>query len=118
MDDIPDERPERFQSVDRRRPEARRAGVCVVAADRRHLANLEAESRSLDQHLRVEHEVIAVLEKWNRLEESTRVGPVPGVVLREMQTKDTVFCCGQEPIAEPLPPGHACTRRVQTEPAR
>jgi len=35
----------------------------------------------LDEHLRVEHEVIAVLEKWNRLEEAPRIRAVTGVVL-------------------------------------
>src|SRR5713101_8871361 len=117
MDYISDESRQGFQSVDSRGTEADRAGVGVVFPNRRHLSDLEAKGRSLDQHLCVEDKIVAVLEERNRLEETTRVGAIAGVVLGEVQTQDAVFRRGQEPVAQPLPPGHASLRRVEPQPS-
>src|SRR5260370_42034331 len=89
----------RFQAVDGRRAKAHRARVRVVLPDRRHLSDLEAESRSLDQHLCVEDEIVAVLEERNRFEEPTRIGAIAGVVLGEVETKDAILSRSQEPVA-------------------
>src|SRR5213593_3672057 len=70
MQHIACQRGERLQPINRRGAEAHRARVGVVAADRRDLTDLEPESRSLDEHLRVENEVVAVLEKRDRLQEA------------------------------------------------
>src|SRR5260370_23426443 len=106
MDDVSNQSRQSFQSVNRRRDKARRAGVGVILADRRHLSNLETESRRLDEHLRVKHEVVAVLQERNRLQKSARVSPVPGVIFGEVQTENAILRSVQEPAAKPLPPGH------------
>src|SRR5713226_5570827 len=103
MDHVSGESGQRFQSVDSRRTKAHRAGVRVVLPDRRHLSNLEAECRGLDQNLRVEDEVIAIFEERNRLEETTRVGAIPGVEFGKVQAEDAILRRGQETVAEPLP---------------
>src|SRR5260370_29691473 len=108
MDHVSDKGRERFQSVDSRRTKGHRAGVRVVLPDRRLLSDLETERRSLDQYLCIEDEVVAVLEERNRFEERTGIGAIAGVVLGEVQTKDAILRRSQEPVAQPLPPGHAC----------
>src|ERR1700682_743335 len=117
MSDVPGERGQRLQPIHSRGPEADRARILVVLADGGHLADLEPEGRRLDEDLRVEDEVIAVFEKWDRLEEAARVGAVAGVKLGQVKAKDAIFGGGQETIADALPPRHACFCRVQAEPS-
>src|SRR6267143_1980658 len=114
MRDVPGERAQSLESIDSRGLEADRAGVRVVFADRRNLADPETKGRGLDQHLRVEDEVVAVLEKRDRFEKTTRVGAIAGVILGQVQTEHAIFGPGQEAIADALPPGHAGLRRIET----
>src|ERR1700687_1175927 len=118
MSDVPGERAQRLERVDSRTLEADRACVGVIFADRRNLSNSKTEGRGLDQHLRVEDEVVAVLEKRNRLKETTRVGAVTGVILGQVQAEHTIFGTCQEAIADALPPRHAGLRGVETQPPR
>src|SRR5260370_7983742 len=102
MDDVSNQSRQSFQSVNRRREKDGRAGVGVVLADRRHLSDLETESRRLDEHLRVKHEVVAVLQERNRLQKSARVSAVSRVIFGEVQAQNTVLGAGQEPVANSL----------------
>src|SRR5690348_2669861 len=106
MQHIAKQRAERLQAIDRRSLEADRARVLVVAADGGHLADLETEGRGLDEDLRVEDEVVAVLEKRDRLEEASRVRAVARVIFGELQAKDPVLGGRQEAVAQALPPRH------------
>src|SRR5260370_19817704 len=115
MHNVSNESRQRLQPIDSRGKKAHRTGVGVIFPNRRHLSDLEAESCGLDQYLSVEDKIVAVLEERNRLQEPTRVRAIPGVVLREVQAEDAILRRGQEPVAEPLPPGHARLCRVQTE---
>ena len=63
----------------------------MVAADRGHLADLETKRRRLDQHLRVENEIVAVLEKGDCLEKTPRIRAVAGVVFGETQPEHLIF---------------------------
>src|SRR5258708_5941940 len=90
----------------------------MIFADRRNLADSETKGCGLDQHLRVEDEVVAVLEKRNRLEKTTRVSAIPGVKLGQVQAEHAVLGPGQEAIADALPPRHAGLRRVEAKPPR
>ena len=71
MGDVGPERTQRLEPVNRRRPEAHGARIVVIATYGRHFADLETKSCRLDQDLGVEHEVVAVLEEWNRLQKSS-----------------------------------------------
>src|ERR1700682_6541324 len=104
MGHLPGKRSQRLEAVDSRGRKADRACVCVVLADRRHLADLESKRGGLDEHLRVEDEIVAVLEKWDCLEEASRICAVAGVVLGQVQPKHSVLGGGQEAIADPFPP--------------
>src|SRR4051794_12465874 len=116
MEHIAKQRTKGFEAIDGRGLEADGARVLVVAPDGRHLADLESESRSLDQDLRVEDEVVAILEEWDRFEKASRVRPVAGVVFGQLESEYPVLGSRQEPVAEALPPRHAGLRRIQTEP--
>src|ERR1700675_1085968 len=91
---------ESLQAVNGRGAEADRARILVILADRRHLTDLEPKGGSLDQHLRIEDEVVAVFQEWNRFEEPPRVRAIAGVELREVQTEHAVLGCGQEAVSD------------------
>src|ERR1700730_18113163 len=116
MRHVASKRRQRLQSIHGRGPEADRARVPVVLADRGDLADLETKCRGLNQHLRVEDEVVAVLKKWNRLEKSARICAITSVVLGYMQPEHAVLGCRKEAIADALPPRHAGLRRVYAQP--
>src|SRR3982075_1903154 len=118
MDHVSGQCTQRLQAVDRRRSKAHRAGVRVVLPNRRYFSDLETKRGGLDQHLRIEDEVVAVFEERNRLEEATRIGAVTRVVLGKMQAKDAILRRGQEPVAQSLPPWHARLRGIEAQPAR
>src|SRR5216684_809045 len=107
MRHVPEERGQRFESVHRRSPEVDRTRILVVLPDGRDLADPEAKGRRLDQHLRVEYEVVAVLEKGNRFEKLPRVGAISGVVFREVKSEHAILGGSQKAIAQSLPPWHA-----------
>src|SRR6202521_1194572 len=107
MADIPGKRGQGLQPVHARGGEGARACVLVILADRGDLADLEPEGGRLDEDLRVEDEVVAVLEKWNRFKKAARVGAVAGVELRQAQAEHAILGRGQKAIPDALPPGHA-----------
>src|SRR5229473_4190598 len=80
------------------------------------VSDLETESRRLDEHLRIKHEVVAVLQERNRLQKSARVSAVSGVIFGEVQAEYAILGAGQEPVAKSLPPGHSRLGWIQAEP--
>ena len=63
----------------------------MVLPDRGNLADPEAKGRGLDQDLGVEDEVIAVLEKRDRLEEASLIGAIAGMELLKVQPQNAVL---------------------------
>src|ERR1700687_250259 len=116
MRDVASKCRQRLQSIHGRGPEADRARILVVLADRGDLADLETECRGLNQHLRVEDEVVAVLKKWNRLKKSPRICAITGVVLGYVQPEHAVLGSGMVALAVALTPRHAGLRRVYAQP--
>src|SRR6202165_6158211 len=117
MADVPGQRAKRLQPVPGRGRKADRACVLVILADRGDLADLKPESAALDERLRLEDEVVAVLEKWNRFKKAARVGAVAGVELRQVQAEHAILGRGQKAIPDALPPGTAGLGGVHAEPA-